>query len=53
MKAVAKENLIQIKDLLGNITAAHYTTKPEILSGASIGQHVRHILEFYLLLVLL
>lgn len=51
MKAVAKENLLQIKDLLGNITAAHYTTKPEILSGASIGQHVRHILEFYLLLV--
>ncbi len=51
MKSVAKENLLQIRDLLGNITEVNYTIKPEILSGASIGQHVRHILEFYLLLV--
>lgn len=51
MKTVAKENLLQIRDLLGTITAEHYTAKPEILSDASIGQHVRHILEFYLLLV--
>jgi len=51
MKSVAKENLLQIKDLLSNITETNYTDKPKILSGASIGQHVRHILEFYLLLV--
>lgn len=51
MKTVAKENLLQIRDLLGNITGDNYSSKQEILSGASIGQHVRHILEFYLLLV--
>jgi uncharacterized damage-inducible protein DinB len=51
MKNTAIENLLQIKDLLGNISEENYTAKPEILSGASIGQHVRHILEFYLLLV--
>ncbi len=51
MKSVAKENLLQIRDLLGILTDVNYTAKPEILSGASIGQHTRHILEFYLLLV--
>ena len=51
MKSVAKENLLQIKDLLGNITEVNYTAKLEVLSDASIGQHVRHILEFYILLV--
>lgn len=51
MKSVAKENLLQIRNLLDNITEVNYTAKPDILSGASIGQHVRHTLEFYLLLV--
>jgi len=51
MKTVAKENLNQIKDLLQNISKQNYIEKPEVLSGASIGQHIRHILEFYLLLV--
>ena len=51
MKTAAKDNLLQIKDLLGNLPVENYTSKPEILSGASIGQHARHILEFYLLLV--
>jgi len=51
MKTVSKENLYQLKDLLQAIDKQHYTEKPDILSGASIGQHIRHILEFYLLLV--
>lgn len=51
MKTVAKENLLQIRDLLSSISEENYTAKPDILSGASIGQHTRHILEFYLLLV--
>ena len=51
MKVVAKENLLQIRDLLSSISVDDYTAQPEILSGASIGQHTRHILEFYLLLV--
>ena len=49
--SVAKENLLQIRDLLENLTTDDYTATPRILSGATIGQHIRHILEFYLLLV--
>ncbi len=51
MKTTAKENLYQLKELLDSVNNNQYTAKPEILSGASIGQHIRHILEFYLLLV--
>ena len=51
MKNVAKENLQQIESLLKTIGKPDYIKRPEIFSGASIGQHVRHILEFYLLLV--
>jgi uncharacterized damage-inducible protein DinB len=51
MKTVAKENLNQLKDLLVNISSEAYTEKPDVLSGATIGQHIRHILEFYMLLI--
>lgn len=51
MKNVAKGNLLQIKDLLQVIKTEHFTEKTEVLSGSSVGQHIRHILEFYLLLV--
>jgi uncharacterized damage-inducible protein DinB len=51
MKNVAKENLEQIHDLLLNISVSSYTEKPEVLYGATIGQHIRHILEFYLLMI--
>lgn len=51
MKNVAKENLEQLHALLLNIPDEAYTNKPEVLYGASIGQHIRHILEFYLLMI--
>lgn len=51
MKTVAKENLTQLKELLEQISSSDYNQKPNILFGASIGQHIRHILEFYLLLI--
>lgn len=51
MKNVAKENLIQLRALLQNINKDNYIQKADVLSEASIGQHIRHILEFYLLLV--
>jgi hypothetical protein len=51
MKTTAKENLLQLKDLVQVIGTEKYNTSSEILSGATIGQHIRHILEFYLLLV--
>lgn len=48
---MAKENLEQLHALLLNIPDEAYTNKPEVLYGASIGQHIRHILEFYLLMI--
>jgi uncharacterized damage-inducible protein DinB len=51
MKNVAKENLMQLKELLKRINNENYQKKNEVLSGSSVGQHIRHILEFYLLLV--
>ena len=51
MKTIAIENLNQIKDLLHRISKRNYNEKSEVLSGASIGQHIRHILEFYILFV--
>jgi uncharacterized damage-inducible protein DinB len=51
MKSIAKENLLQLKELLQVMKKEDFNRKAEILSGSSIGQHIRHILEFYLLLV--
>lgn len=51
MKETAKDNLLQLKGLLETLDEAEYTMKHDILSGATVGQHMRHILEFYLLLV--
>ncbi|AWW29692.1 DinB family protein [Echinicola strongylocentroti] len=41
------ENLSQISELLEKLSPDQYRRPCSILSGASIGQHVRHILEFY------
>jgi uncharacterized damage-inducible protein DinB len=51
MKETAKNNLLQLRSLLEILDETQYTNEHEILSGATIGQHIRHILEFYLLLV--
>ncbi len=47
MTAHIINNLLEIKELLKGLNANQYNRKLEILSEASIGQHVRHILEFY------
>ncbi len=51
MKKTAKENLMQLQKLMNSINDSDYTETIDILSGATIGQHIRHILEFYLLLI--
>lgn len=40
-------NLVEIDNLLKGLSQDQYNRKLEILTDASIGQHVRHILEFY------
>jgi len=39
--------LKEIKSLLQRIPAVLYTKEKELLSGSTIGQHFRHIIEFY------
>jgi uncharacterized damage-inducible protein DinB len=51
MKETAKDNLLQLRNLLNSLDETEYARQHEILSGGTIGQHMRHILEFYLLLV--
>lgn len=51
MKSYCIENLNQIKKLLLELNEEEYTKKLIHLSGASLGQHLRHILEFYQCLI--
>ena len=46
-------NIVQLEEiraLLGKVPVGIYSMKQAVLSGASIGQHVRHLLEFYVTL---
>lgn len=43
--------LEQVQDLLEQLSDQQFTQSLPVLSGASIGQHARHILEFYVTLV--
>lgn len=45
------ENLRILKGVLRDMSDASYATPLDVLSNSSIGQHVRHVLEFYLCLL--
>lgn len=47
MKTYCQQNLDEIKMLLTLLVKEQYVHNSSMLSGATIGQHVRHILEFY------
>jgi hypothetical protein len=40
--------LLQLQQALENLTDHQYTTPVSLLSGSTIGSHVRHLIEFYL-----
>lgn len=51
--SIANQNvakLIEMKNLLSKLPKSMYIKPKNILSGSSIGQHFRHIVEFYLCL---
>lgn len=43
--------LSQLKDVINQLGETAYSETLDVFSGASIGQHTRHILEFYLCLL--
>ncbi|MCC5928709.1 MAG: hypothetical protein JJU28_05635 [Cyclobacteriaceae bacterium] len=47
MIELCRQNLLELKNLLKSLTSTQYQQKLDVLSGVSIGQHIRHILEFY------
>jgi uncharacterized damage-inducible protein DinB len=47
MKIYCEQNLNEIKKLLFQMTNEQYAHNARLLSGSTIGEHVRHILEFY------
>ena len=51
LKSVSTDSLMQLADVVGQLTDAEYARPLDVLSGNTIGKHVRHILEFYQLLV--
>jgi uncharacterized damage-inducible protein DinB len=51
MTQYCKQNLLELKELLQKLSEEQYSRPSEILSGASIGQHLRHVLEFYSCLI--
>ena len=52
MITYCKSNLEEIKNLLTNLENKKFTSPLSFLSESTIGQHVRHILEFYQCLIL-
>ncbi len=46
-----QNNLSEISQLIQKLNNKQYSEKQEVLSFASIGQHVRHVLEFYICLL--
>lgn len=46
-----KSNLLELQDLLEQIDQKNYSKVFDELSGASIGQHIRHIIELYQCLI--
>lgn len=47
MKTYCQENLNEIKRVLVQLNNEQYSYPSKTLFGATIGQHIRHILEFY------
>lgn len=47
LKRPIEEVFIQLHNAIDELTDSEYTQKSEILSGATIGQHTRHIIELF------
>ncbi|WP_375444536.1 DinB family protein [uncultured Fibrella sp.] len=51
LKSASTDILMQLADVIGQLPDREYAHPLPVLTGNTIGKHVRHILEFYELLV--
>jgi len=51
LKATGKEILYQVYVFTNQLNNAEYSAELELLNGNSVGKHVRHIVEFFDLLI--
>jgi uncharacterized damage-inducible protein DinB len=51
LKSVSTDILAQLAEVISQLPDADYARPLPVLSGNTIGKHVRHVLEFYELLV--
>jgi len=51
LKATSTDMLMQLADVIGQLADSEYARPLPVLSGNTIGRHVRHILDCYELLV--
>jgi hypothetical protein len=51
LKYPIQELLLQLRDVLANLSDSQYAVRVDLLSGATIGQHVRHVVEFLQVLI--
>ncbi len=47
LKSAINNTLIQLKEILDQLTDSEYSKPSSVLFNASIGQHVRHVIELY------
>jgi len=47
LKTPVHQLFLQLLDVLENLSDHQYSTPVDLLSGATIGQHIRHIVEFF------
>lgn len=47
LETIIENNLKELKKIIGDMTDSEYTSKHAILENASLGQHIRHILEMF------
>ena len=51
LKSVSTDILTQLAEVVGQVSNADYACPLPVLSGNTIGKHIRHVLELYDLLV--
>jgi uncharacterized damage-inducible protein DinB len=50
LTSITSETFLQLRSIINQLSQEQFSLKLNVLNGSSIGQHVRHILEFYICL---